>query len=114
MGGRLPRWTARCRRNTYLILTAHSCFFLFREALLCHSKSRSAAQRTLDAAARMARRTEELLFSSSGRRRHSQPWRQGRAACADRPTFSLSRDIVFSACPLKDFLEIKTENVCAG
>jgi len=36
--------------------------FLFREALLCHSNSRSAAQRTLDAAARMARRTEELLF----------------------------------------------------
>ena len=36
--------------------------FLFREALLCHTNSRSAAQRTLDAAARMARRTEEPLF----------------------------------------------------
>src|ERR1044072_4053830 len=45
--------------------------FLFREALLCHCNSRSAAQHTLDAAARMARRTGELLFSSSGRRRPS-------------------------------------------
>lgn len=35
--------------------------FLFREALLCHSKSRSAAQGTLDTAARMASRTEELF-----------------------------------------------------
>src|ERR1051326_5590317 len=60
----------------------HSLLFLFREALLCHSKSWSAAQRTLDAAARMARRTEELVFSSSGRRGHSQPRRQGRAAWA--------------------------------
>ena len=36
------------------------------------SSSPSAAQRTHDASPRMARRTEELLFSSSGRRGHSQ------------------------------------------
>ena len=35
--------------------------FLFREALLCRSKSRSAAQRTLDTTARMASRTEKLF-----------------------------------------------------
>src|ERR1044071_6380104 len=55
--------------------------FLFREALLCHSNSRSAAQHTLDAAARMARRTEELLFSSSGRRAiHSRSIKGARPA----------------------------------
>src|SRR5215207_7825800 len=40
--------------------------------------------------------TEELLFSSSGRRRHSQPRRQGRAACAHQRTFSLSTRRTFS------------------
>src|SRR5829696_8829688 len=63
--------------------------FLFREAFVFQlSSSRSAAQRTLDASARMARRTEELLFSSSGRRGHSEPRRQGRAA------WSTSADIL--------------------
>jgi hypothetical protein len=36
-------------------------FFPFSGGLLCHSKSRSAAQRTLDTTARMASRTEELF-----------------------------------------------------
>ena len=59
-------------------------FFPLSGGFALSPKSRSAAQRTLDAAARMARRTEELLFSSSGRRGHSQPRRQGRAAWTHR------------------------------
>jgi len=52
--------------------TLKSCFpFPLSGGFALPPDSRSAAQRTLDAAARMTRRTEELLFSSSGRRGHS-------------------------------------------
>ena len=70
--------------------------FLFREVLLCHSKSRSAAQRTLDAAARMARRTEELLFPPPvGAGIHSRGVKGARPAHIER-TFSLSTRRTFS------------------
>ena len=47
--------------NGYLQLVEFGRSFLFREALLGRSKSRSAAQRTLDTTTRMASRTEELF-----------------------------------------------------
>ena len=75
---------------------ANFASFPLSGAFALRIQSRSAAQRTLDASARMARRTEELFLFLLRSARAFKPRCQGRAACASQRTFSLSIHGTFS------------------